>query len=83
MDAARARLAPRIKAIGNNTTTVFIQADKWVDDKLVTMFEGPWDYDKTKGALLWNSQCRLWLLNVNASTMEGTSTLRDGVLFAV
>jgi hypothetical protein len=64
-----------IEAIPDKPDSMFIRADKIVDGKAITMGSGPWQYDRAKQTLSWQSEQRLWLLTINGRRIEGTLTL--------
>ena len=64
-----------IEAIPDKPDSMFIRADKIVDGKAITMGSGPWQYDRAKQTLSWQSEQRLWLLTINGKRIEGTLTV--------
>jgi hypothetical protein len=70
-----------IEAVAGKPDAMFIRADKIVDGKAITMGSGPWQYDRARQTLSWQSEQRLWLLTINGKRMEGTLTVPDNVVF--
>jgi len=70
-----------IEAIAGQPDSVMIRADKIVDGKAITMGSGPWQYDKSRRTLSWQSGERLWLLTIKGKQMEGTLTMSDNTVF--
>ena len=69
-----------IEAIPDKPDSMLIRADKIVDGKAITMGSGPWQYDRAKQTLSWQSEQRLWLLTMNGNRIEGTLTLPGNVV---
>jgi hypothetical protein len=69
-----------IKDIPHRSDVVVIQADKIVDGKPITMGTGEWQYDRGRQTLEWRMPQRVWLLNVNGNSIEGTLKLADGTV---
>jgi hypothetical protein len=70
-----------VKDVLNRPDRVFIQADKIVDGKPITMGSSEWQYDQTRGTLEWRMPRQVWLLKITDGRMEGTLTLTDGTIF--
>jgi len=70
-----------IKQIPNRTDVVFIQADKLVDGKAITMGAGEWQYRATQRSLELKMPRQVWLLNISGNRIEGTLTLADKTIF--
>jgi hypothetical protein len=70
-----------IKAIADKPDSMFIQADKIVDGKAITMGAGEWQYHRARHTLSWQSEERLWLLTIDHKRIEGTLTLPGNVVF--
>jgi hypothetical protein len=70
-----------IEAIPDKPDSMLIRADKIVDGKAITMGSGPWQYDRAKQTLSWQSEQRLWLLTIKDTRIEGTLMLPDNVIF--
>ena len=60
---------------------IYLQADKIVDGKSVTMGAGDWSYDSASQALTWEIPRGTWKLVVAGDEMNGTLVTRDNVLF--
>jgi hypothetical protein len=75
------RVVYYIEAIAGKSDSVMIRADKIVDGKAITMGSGPWQYDRSKQTLSWQSGERLWLLIIKGRQIEGTLTVANGVIF--
>ena len=69
-----------VKDVPNRPDRVFIQADKIVDGKPITMGSSEWQYDQTRGTLEWKLPRQVWLLKITDGRMEGTLTLTDGTI---
>lgn len=69
-----------IKNVPNHPDLVFIQADRIVDGKPVTMGTGQWQYDRVRSTLEWRMPRQVWLLKITRSRMEGTLKLTDGTV---
>ena len=69
-----------IKDLPNRPTLVFIQADKIVEGKPITMGTGEWQYDRARSTLKWQLPKQVWLLKITGNEMEGTLTLADGTV---
>jgi hypothetical protein len=69
-----------IEAIPDKPDSMLIRADKIVDGKAITMGSGPWQYDRAKQTLSWQSEQRLWLLTIAGKQIEGTLTLPGNVV---
>ena len=69
-----------MEAVTGKPDSVFIRADKIVDGKAITMGSGPWDYNRAKHTLSWQTAQRLWLLTINGKRMEGALTLPGNVV---
>lgn len=74
------RVVYYIKDVPNSPNLVFIQADKIVDGKPITMGTGQWQYDRVRSTLEWRMPKQVWLLKVTGSRMEGTLKLTDGTV---
>src|SRR6266849_5859240 len=59
-----------IEAVADKPDSVFIRADKIVDGKAITMGSGPWEFNRAKHTLWWQTAQRLWLLTINGKRME-------------
>jgi hypothetical protein len=70
-----------IKEIANRPAAVFIQADKIVDGRTVTMGSSEWRYDRAEGTLEWRTDRQTWRLKVMGNRIEGSLTLADGTVF--
>jgi hypothetical protein len=70
-----------IEAIADKPDSMLIRADKIVDGKAITMGSGPWQYNRSKQTLSWQSEDRLWLLTIVGKRMEGTLTTAGNVVF--
>ena len=66
-----------IDAIAGKPDALMVRADKIVDGKAITMGSGPWQYDRAKQTLTWESDKRVWLMKINGKQIEGTLTLPD------
>lgn len=69
-----------IKRVPNSPDVVFIQADKTVNGKPVTMGTGEWHYDREGSTLEWRLPEQVWLLKITGSRMEGTLKRTDGTI---
>lgn len=74
------RVVYYIKNVPNHPDLVFIQADRIVDGKPVTMGTGQWQYDRVRSTLEWRMPRQVWLLKITRSRMEGTLKLTDGTV---
>jgi len=74
------RVVYYIKNVPNHSDLVFIQADRIVDGKPVTMGTGQWQYDRVRSTLEWRMPRQVWLLKITRSRMEGTLKLTDGTV---
>jgi hypothetical protein len=74
------RVVYYIKDVPNSPKLVFIQADKIVEGKPITMGTGEWQYDRVKSTLEWRMPKQVWLLKITGSRMEGTLKLMDGTV---
>lgn len=63
------------------TNRIYLQADKIVDGKPVTMGAGDWSYDSVSQALTWEIPRGTWKLVVAGDEMNGTLVTRDNVVF--
>lgn len=70
-----------IKEVPDRVDVVFIQADKVVEGKAVTMGSGQWLYDRTQHTLELNTPQRVWVLKIAETHIEGTLTLADKSIF--
>jgi len=70
-----------LKEVPGRTDVVFIQADKIVDGKPITMGSGQWLYHRTKHTLELTAPERVWELNIVGTHIEGTLTLADKSIF--
>jgi hypothetical protein len=70
-----------VKDVPDRDDVVFIQADKLVDGKAVTMGAGQWQYDRKQHRLEWSTPKQVWLLKIAGNRMEGTLTLADKTIF--
>ena len=70
-----------IEVIADKPDSLFVRADKIVEGKAITMGSGPWQYNRARHTLSWESQQRLWLLTINGKRIEGTLTMPDNVIF--
>src|SRR5712671_2540632 len=70
-----------IKDVPDKSDVVFIQADKIMDGKPITMGSGQWQYNKAENTLEWRSPQRVWLLKIAGNHIEGTLTLADKTVF--
>jgi len=66
-----------IKDVPDRPDLVFIQADKIVNGKAITMGSGQWRQDRAEHTLEWRMPQRVWLLKITGDRMEGTLTLAD------
>ena len=71
----------RIKEVSGRGDVVFIQADKIVDGKVITMGAGPWQYDRAQRTLEFRMPRQVWLLKVAGSHIGGTLTFADQTVF--
>ena len=60
---------------------IYIQADKIVEGKSVTMGAGDWSYDSVSQALTWEIPRGTWKLVVAGDEMNGTLVTRDNLVF--
>jgi hypothetical protein len=74
------RVVYYIKDVPNRPDLVFVQADKIVDAKAITMGTAQWEYDRLKSTLEWRTPHQVWLVKIVGSRMEGTLKLADGTL---
>ena len=70
-----------VKEVANRPEVVFIQADKIVDGRAVTMGSSEWRYDRAGATLEWRTDRQTWRLKVIGNRMEGTLTMADGTVF--
>ena len=70
-----------IKEVPDRADVVFIQADKLVDGKAVTMGAGEWQHDRKQQTLEWSTPKQVWLLKIAGDRIEGTLTLADKTIF--
>jgi hypothetical protein len=70
-----------IKEVANRPDAVFIQADKIVDGRAVTMGAAEWRYDRARATLEWRTDRQTWSLKMIGNRLEGTLTLADGTVF--
>jgi hypothetical protein len=70
-----------IEAIADKPDSMFIRADKIVDGKPITMRAGPWEYNRVKHTLSWESKERHWLLSIRGNRIDGTLTESNNVVF--
>ncbi|HKD09395.1 MAG TPA: hypothetical protein VKB79_26050 [Bryobacteraceae bacterium] len=70
-----------IREMAGRTDAVFIQADKIVDGKRITMGSGPWQFDRTQHTLEFRMPRQVWLLKVSGSHIDGTLKLADQTIF--
>jgi hypothetical protein len=70
-----------IRDVPDRPDLVFIQADKIVDGKAVTMGTGQWQYDRTRHTLEWRMPQQVWLLTITGNRIEGTLKRADGTVF--
>ena len=66
-----------IKEMPDRVDAVYVQADKIVNGKAVTMGAGPWQYHPAQRTLEWSTPRQVWLLKISGTRMEGTLTLAD------
>ena len=66
-----------IKDVPDRPDLVFIQADKIVNSKAITMGSGQWRQDRAQHTLEWRMPQRVWLLKIAGNRIEGTLTLAD------
>jgi hypothetical protein len=69
-----------IEASADKPDSLFIRADKMVEGKAITMGSGPWQYNRARHTLSWESGQRLWLLNINGKRIEGTLSTPGNVV---
>jgi hypothetical protein len=69
-----------IEAIPDKPDSMLVRADKIVDGKAITMGSGPWQYDRAKQTLSWQSEQRLWFLTIKGKRIEGTLTIPENVV---
>ena len=69
-----------IEAVADKPNAMFIRADKIVDGKAITMGSGPWEFNRAKHTLSWETPQRVWLLTINGKRMEGTLTLPGNIV---
>ena len=70
-----------IKEVPDKSDVVFIQADKIVDRKTITMGTGEWQFDHAQRSLEWRTRQQVWLLKITGNRIEGTLTLTDKTIF--
>lgn len=69
-----------VEAIADKPDSMFIRADKIVDGKAITMGSGPWEYNRAKHTLSWETTQRVWLLTVDGQRIDGTLTESGNVV---
>jgi hypothetical protein len=70
-----------VKDVPDRVDVVFIQADKVVDGKAITMGSGEWQYDRKQHTLQWSTPKQVWLLKIAGNRITGTLTLADKTIF--
>lgn len=70
-----------IKSVPGKPQVMFVQADKVVDGKAITMGSGEWEYDAAGKTLMLRSAQRSWRLQLAQDRIEGVLTLADGTVF--
>jgi hypothetical protein len=68
-----------VRPIAGNDSAVFVQADKIVDGKAVTMGTGPWKYDRERKTLAMEPPETGWVGRIQGKRIEAT-LVRGGVL---
>jgi hypothetical protein len=66
-----------IKDVPGHPDLVFIQADKIVNGKAITMGSGQWQYHRAQQTLQWALPQQVWLLKITGTRIEGTLTRAD------
>jgi hypothetical protein len=74
------RVVYYLKDVPNRPNLIFIQADKIVDGKPITMGTGEWQSDRVGSTLEWRMPKQVWLLKIKGRRMEGTLKLTDGTV---
>lgn len=70
-----------IKSVPDRPRVMFVQADKIVAGKAITMGAGEWEYDAAGKVLMLRSEQRSWRLQLAQDQIEGVLTLADGTVF--
>ena len=70
-----------IKSVPDKPQVMFVQADKIVAGKAITMGAGEWEYDATGKTLTLRTEQRSWRLQAAQDQIEGVLTLADGTVF--
>jgi len=70
-----------IKSVPDKPQVMFVQADKIVGGKAITMGAGEWECDATGKTLTLRTEERSWRLQFAQDQIEGVLTLADGTVF--
>jgi hypothetical protein len=70
-----------VRDVKDQADVVFIQADKIVAGKAITMGSAQWKYNRALQTLEWSTAKQVWLLRINGTRMAGTLTLADGTVY--
>jgi hypothetical protein len=69
-----------IKDVPERPDLVFIEADKIVNGKAITMGTGQWQYDRVQHTLDWRMPEQRWHLKISGDRIEGVLNRMDGTV---